>query len=163
MRTLYESILDDEDVLVNNAIKYSNNPFLILKYNYIIPGIIEEYKKIDEIYDLFKKYRVMDEFPEDCYLCAFRNHLYIEVNSSSEPIVEIGKNAIAEDSIFKQIQSKYKDFNKNSCLVNFYEWEGRYNGTLEIYFKTKAKYLKWIRNFTKKYEMKKFDDFLYIL
>ena len=164
MKSLYESILDDEDVLVDKSIKYANNPFLILKYDYIIPGIVSDNYKLNEIYDLFKKYKVMDEFPVDCYLGTYRNQLCIEINSTSQPIVEIGENAIAEYSnLFKKIQSKYKDFNKNSCLVNFYEWEGRYNGTLEMYFKTKANYLKWIRNFTKKYEMKKIDNFFYFL
>lgn len=35
MRTLYESILDDEDVLMSNSIKDSQNPFMIL-YNYYL-------------------------------------------------------------------------------------------------------------------------------
>ena len=30
MRTLYESILDDEDVLINNTKKHANNPFIQL-------------------------------------------------------------------------------------------------------------------------------------
>ena len=34
MKTLYESILDDEDVLINNIKKQSNNPFRALKYYY---------------------------------------------------------------------------------------------------------------------------------
>ena len=34
MKTLYESILDDEDVLIKNIKKYSNNPFRMLKYIY---------------------------------------------------------------------------------------------------------------------------------
>ena len=32
MKSLYESILDDEDVLINNIKKHSNNPFRVLKY-----------------------------------------------------------------------------------------------------------------------------------
>ena len=32
MKTLYESILDDEDVLIKNIKKHSNNPFRVLKY-----------------------------------------------------------------------------------------------------------------------------------
>ena len=34
MKSLYESILDDEDVLINNIKKHSNNPFRVLKYYY---------------------------------------------------------------------------------------------------------------------------------
>jgi len=35
MKTLYESILDDEDVLMSNSIKDSQNPFMVL-YNYYL-------------------------------------------------------------------------------------------------------------------------------
>ena len=34
MKTLYESILDDEDILIGNSIKDSQNPFRVLKYIY---------------------------------------------------------------------------------------------------------------------------------
>lgn len=35
MKTLYESILDDEEVLMSNSIKDSQNPFMVL-YNYYL-------------------------------------------------------------------------------------------------------------------------------
>lgn len=38
MNKLYKSILDDEDVLIDNAIKDSKNPFLTIKNNYIKRG-----------------------------------------------------------------------------------------------------------------------------
>lgn len=34
MKTLYESILDNEDILMNDIKKHSNNPFRVLKYYY---------------------------------------------------------------------------------------------------------------------------------
>ena len=34
MKTLYESILDDEDVIINDIKNHSNNPFRVLKYYY---------------------------------------------------------------------------------------------------------------------------------
>ena len=34
MKTLYESILDNEDVLIKDIKKHSNNPFRVLKYYY---------------------------------------------------------------------------------------------------------------------------------
>jgi hypothetical protein len=34
MKTLYESILDNEDILTNDIKKHSNNPFRVLKYYY---------------------------------------------------------------------------------------------------------------------------------
>lgn len=47
MKTLYESILDDEDILISKSIKDSQNPFIILR---------SEYDSIDF------------ENDEDCYL-----------------------------------------------------------------------------------------------
>ena len=32
MKTLYESILDNEDILINDVKNHSNNPFRVLKY-----------------------------------------------------------------------------------------------------------------------------------
>jgi hypothetical protein len=34
MKSLYESILDDEDILMNDVKNHSNNPFRVLKYYY---------------------------------------------------------------------------------------------------------------------------------
>jgi hypothetical protein len=34
MKTLYESILDNEDILMNDVKNHSNNPFRVLKYYY---------------------------------------------------------------------------------------------------------------------------------
>ena len=55
MKTLYESILDDEDVLISNAKENSKNPFLILV------GLSEEDKSNEKIVlDIIKKL----EFPK---------------------------------------------------------------------------------------------------
>lgn len=54
MKTLYESILDNEEELISRSIKDSQNPFLILKYNYINNGKIGHSGSIDEI----KKYLI---------------------------------------------------------------------------------------------------------
>lgn len=108
----------------------------------------------------------MDNIPmnDNLYLASFRNSLGVEIDGYAECLIEISKNYMKEESkTYKDIKSKCKDFNNESLVITFQEWFGQDNGFIEIMFKTKAKYLKWIREFTKKYHMKKVDDFMYIL
>lgn len=169
MKTLYESLLDNEEELIGRSIKDSQNPFLILKYNYINNGKIGHSGSIDEIKKIFDQYKVMDNIPmnDNLYLASFRNSLGVEIDGYAECLIEISKNYMKEESkTYKDIKSKCKDFNNESLVITFQEWFGQDsqdNGFIEIMFKTKAKYLKWIREFTKKYHMKKVDDFMYIL
>jgi hypothetical protein len=161
-----ESLLDDEEKLIGRSIKDSQNPFLILKYNYINNGKIAYTGSIDEIKKIFDQYKVMDNIPmnDHLYLAAFRNSLGVEIDGYAECLIEISKNYMKEESkTYKDIKSKCKDFNNESLVITFQEWFGQDNGFIEIMFKTKAKYLKWIREFAKKYQIKKVDDFMYIL
>ena len=161
-----ESLLDDEEKLIGRSIKDSQNPFLMIKYNYINNGKIAYTGSIDEIQKIFDQYKVMDNIPmnDNLYLASFRNSLEVEIRGYAECFIEISKNYMKENnSTFINTQNKYKEFNKDSNIISFQEWFGKDNGFIEIMFKTKAKYLKWIREFTKKYHMKKVDDFMYIL
>ena len=57
MKTLYESILDNEDVLINDIKNHSNNPFRILKYYFD-----QLYKNKSPVSQwLSKWYKVVDE------------------------------------------------------------------------------------------------------
>jgi hypothetical protein len=166
MKSLYESILDDEEELIGRSIKDTQNPFLIIKYDYINNGKIWNSGSIIEIQKIFDQYKVMDNIPmnKSLYLAAFRDSLGVEIDGYAECLIEISKNYIKENnSTFINTQNKYKEFNKDSNIISFQEWFGQDNGFIEIMFKTKAKYLKWIREFTKKYNMKKIDDFMYFL
>ena len=67
MRTLYESILDDEDVLMGNIKKDTNNPFLVLYNYYISNGEKIPFGKQKEIANILKPL----ELPLDSKLTAF--------------------------------------------------------------------------------------------
>ena len=54
MKTLYESILDDEDVLVGGLKKDANNPFIQLKY-ILIENLKDAKDRSKEIEELIKK------------------------------------------------------------------------------------------------------------
>lgn len=161
-----ESLLDDEEELIGRSIKDSQNPFLMLKYDYINNGKISYLGSVDEIKKLFDRFKVMDNIPmnDHLYLAAFRDSLAIEIDGYAECLITVSPNYMRENSTtFINTQKKYKEFNKESNTILFQEWFGQDNGFIEIMFKTKAKYLKWIREFTKKYNMKKIDDFMYFL
>ena len=60
MKTLYESILDDEDVLVKDTKEYSNNPFLIIRALFNEYGLNEIKHKMDYIDKILKP--IKDQF-----------------------------------------------------------------------------------------------------
>ena len=54
MKSLYESILDDEDILVGNLKKDANNPFIPLKYM-LIENLEDQKDRTKEVEELIKK------------------------------------------------------------------------------------------------------------
>jgi hypothetical protein len=54
MKTLYESILDDEDILVGDLKKDANNPFITLKYM-LIENLEDAKDRSKEVEELIKK------------------------------------------------------------------------------------------------------------
>jgi hypothetical protein len=68
MKSLYESILDDEDILVGDLKNHSNNPFRVLKYYYDDQETNKKWKiYADEIISKLKLpngigYKIMDGF-----------------------------------------------------------------------------------------------------
>ena len=78
MKTLYESILDDEDVLISRSIKDSQNPF------YIIQTLFNEYsykevkRKMDYIDKILKP--IKDQFMK--YSKIQKNGLWLDISES---------------------------------------------------------------------------------
>ena len=75
MKTLYESILDDEDILVSKSIKDSQNPFILLRNLYDQYGDwkkvpIEELKQVVKIFegDYFTKFHLETQISKYNYL-----------------------------------------------------------------------------------------------
>lgn len=77
MKTLYESILDDEDVLIKDIKKHSNNPFRVLKYYY---DEIDKTRPTDSQWGP-KWRKVVDEelkrikLPKGVYYNTFTDHI----------------------------------------------------------------------------------------
>lgn len=67
MKTLYESILDDEEILMSSSIKDSQNPFMVLYNYYLSNGDKISYGKQKEIANILKSL----ELPLKFTLTAF--------------------------------------------------------------------------------------------
>lgn len=100
MKTLYESILDDEEALIGNSIKDSQNPFIVL-YNYYLSNDEKiPFGKQKDISSILKSL----ELPLKSKLTAF------EIN-----IVD------------KQLFSIHDDYNNVLCYITLDD-EFSYNG-----------------------------------
>ena len=92
MKTLYESILDDEDVLVRNIKKESKNPFallntLLFQYDENLNAIPE--KMIDEIVKLLKLPKTMKIEPRCSKLTYWKDQSIALYDKYSRKIVSI--------------------------------------------------------------------------
>lgn len=81
MKTLYESILDDEDVLVKDTKEYSNNPFLIIRalLDECNCNLKQVRNKREHIEHVLKP--VKDQFMK--YSKIKKNGLYFDIDSSN--------------------------------------------------------------------------------
>ena len=77
MKTLYESILDNEDILINDVKNHSNNPFRVLKYYF---DQLYKTKSMDNQW-LSKWYKVADKelkrikLPKGVFYNIFTNNI----------------------------------------------------------------------------------------
>ena len=82
MKSLYESILDDEEILINNVKEYASNPFIILYSYYLSNGGKISFGKQKEILNILKQL----ELPLKSPLTAF------EINIHSPKSFSIGND-----------------------------------------------------------------------
>ena len=111
MKTLYESILDDEDVLINISREYANNPFIKL-YNYYLSNGGKILGKQKEIANILKSL----ELPSKSTLTAFN----INIFSSKSFYIRNDVNDILCDIVFDGTliyNPKLKTWNKNDYKV----------------------------------------------
>jgi hypothetical protein len=133
MKALYESILDDEDVLMNDVKNHSNNPFRALKHYYDDPETRKQWKiYADEIISNLKlpkgiSYEIMDGF------------ISFKLSKTSDTIFDL---------IFKDDSMQYSVKDRASCLLvdntkSFFD--GRKFG---------PNVRKWVEVFKNKYDFK---------
>ena len=117
MKTLYESILDDEDVLIGKSEEYANNPFIILYKYYLSNGgkILPGQQK--EIANILKSL----ELPLKSALTAFK--IIIDSRKSfaiANDDNEVLCNIIFDGSLIYNPKLKIWDKNDSKLYINFY-------------------------------------------
>jgi hypothetical protein len=131
MRTLYESILDNEDVLMSDIKKDTSNPFLVLYNYYISNGEKIPFGKQKDISSILKSL----ELPLKSKLTAF------EINIVDKQLFSINddyNNVLCYISLNDGISSGcklfiefLKDANWGQKKMNYYmkSWAKKYNLT----------------------------------
>lgn len=133
MKSLYESILDDEDELMNDIKNHSNNPFRVLKYYYDDPETKKQWKSYaDEIISKLKlpsgiSYEIWDGF------------ITIKLSKTSDTIFDL---------VFKDESMKYSVKDRASCLLvdNTKSYSGYTNFGPNV--------RRWVEVFKNKYDFK---------
>lgn len=143
MKTLYESILDDEDILISDVKKEANNPFLMLYNYYILNGNEITSSKRKDIADILKYL----ELPFKSTLTAF----YINIISPKAYSITDGHNrALCHIGIDGGI--RHSDVNEYKVCV-FFNSEGWGRKGMNYYIKS------WV----KKYDLKHASNNFYYL
>ena len=136
MKTLYESILDNEDVLMDNAIKDSKNPFRLLKVKSDELTSKQQWKEIAN--------KIMSKIPLPKKVYYYIGDKYIKLFIAS------GFTKIVEPST-TLIQISFEDYmlQKNECCLLI-------DSTINPNGKAKfdPDIVKFIKSFIEKYEFK---------
>lgn len=157
MKTLYESILDDEDILVNRTKKQLQNPF------YIVADVMDDYykqmprkslKTIEkDIQKIFA--RVFKDLPKGeklkLYIYDEMITISFENNKLCRDFFELITLRPAE---VWHMSTDYYGFDKSAKLAIFFgELFGDIESIQKYGFKTTQEYREWIVQFAKKYDL----------
>lgn len=112
MKTLYESLLDDEDILVGGLKKDANNPFITLKY-LLIENLNDAKDRSKEVEELIKK-PIIDVVKKHHSLKGrkiwLRFHYYRSSNGLSYALYFKDDNGDSQEAI------SITASNKNRCM-----------------------------------------------
>ena len=102
MKSLYESILDDEDEVIGNIVKHHTNPFVKLKHYYDNPETKKQWKSyVDEIISELK-------LPSGISYITFDGFITFKLSKTSDTIFDV---------IFKDESMKNAVKDGASCLL----------------------------------------------
>jgi len=157
MKTLYESILDDEEVLIGNSIKDSQNPFHILS-QYIKKGqdswLEYDFKSQIRIKNILHKF-VFPELPEHLKNLKIRysgDNIYLVIDPSD---YETADFMTIRTNIYSDVDGV--NTNKDDKLMIFFldptQVPSDKRDLNKIYKLTKDKYDKFIKKFVKKFNL----------
>jgi hypothetical protein len=128
MKTLYESILDDEDVLMSDIKKGAKNPFYLLKIKYDEARTINDWKRAAE--------KIMSEIQLPTGSGYYIGHNYINISMESRHVLEIS------------FRDDHPMFPKDACCLLF-DWTKEATAV-----KFKSSQIKFVEGFIKAYNFK---------
>lgn len=142
MKTLYESILDDEDVLINKIGEEAKNPFIVIgkliASSNNLPkdtAIQQDIKKVIEK-EILKYLPKIFKSPQQMFIKYYEDTVAIHISSNSN--IEI-----------LSIRGGYQDRNAVVYFLDPY-----YEDQLKTYGFNKNTYEKWVKNFMKRFNLK---------
>ena len=144
MKTLYESILDDEDVLVNKIGEEAKNPFIVIgkliASSNNLPKDTDVQQEIKNVIEkeIFKHLQNIFKNPQQMFIQYFKDSIAIKSSSDSSNIE------------FLSIRGGYQDRNAVVYFLDPY-----YEDQLKTYgFNDGNVYEKWVKRFMKRFNLK---------
>ena len=145
MKTLYESILDDEDILVDNIKKHIKNPFLILASlsdsecdnKSIVLQILRSIKYPHPINSKYLEVDIKNYSTKQGRRCCYYD-IYYPSDIENIKTVRLIFEIIVLDKDGKRLISLQSGYNKDVYEI----------------FKNFTRYNSWIRDTAKKYDIK---------
>ena len=146
MRTLNdyikESILDDEDVLMNKAEEDSKNPFIVIGNLIVASSHLDNDNSTQQAIDKIIRNELVEYLPK---IFKSPQHLFIQY---FKDVVSI-KPVPDSDFEFLKIRGSYQD---HKAVVYFLE--SHYKSLIKLLgFKNDTQYEKWVKNFMKKFDL----------
>ena len=142
MKTLYESILDDEDVLVNKVGEEAKNPVIVIgkliASSNNLPKDTTTQQEIKKVIEkgFFKYLPKVFKNPQQMFIRYFDDSIAIQCDSNS-------------NTEFLSIRGGYQDRNAVVYFLDPY-----YKNLLKTYgFNDENSYEKWVKNFMKRFNL----------
>jgi hypothetical protein len=157
MKTLYESILDDEDVLIGNAIKDTNNPFQFVSNLINNERPLIHYKQ--EIEKIFGKFIKTIKSKQRIEIITKLDGIKLRLQHSAfDPLI-----ILRPGNLWSKNDDPY-GFSGDQKMVIFFT-EPFMEDYLYYGFKDERYYNDWIRTIAKKYNLNKSkkDDYVYYI
>ena len=157
MKSLYESILDDEEVLISNSIKDTQNPFYMLSQYFkdnTSQRLDDDFKSQIEIKKIFHRY-IFPELPEhlkNLKISYSGDNIYLVINSSDYYIAYFMmiKTNIYDDV---EIVNTNKDDKLMILFLDPTIGPSDKRDLNKIYKLTKDKHDRFIKKFAKKFNL----------
>ena len=147
MKTLYESILDDEDILIGNAIKDTNNPFQFVSALINDEDLLIYHKR--EIEKIFGKFIKTIKSKQPIEIITQSNGIKLRLQHSAfDPII-----ILRTGNLWSKNDDPY-GFSGDQQLVIFFT-EPFMEDYFYYGFKDETDYIHWIKMIAKKYNLNK--------